>query len=227
MGELKSPWLFRRHDIVRARSSCSSPTPSSSRSRAAASSRRDGCDRRSAPCSTSATASRSGPPPASRGLPASRPRGSVAGIAKAHRLGLQALVYTVDDPKRLLAFASGRRRRRSVIVRIEHWQLLLVGQAEQAGAVGGKPATTRMPTVRGAAREVERSAVSVRSPRHLRDAHARLAPRNVCETTSPASALPASSPFARPMSTVSGRTRQSTRSPRGGHERRRPKRTPA
>ena len=71
MAELKSPWLYRRHDIVARTVALLLPTASSSRSRAARSSRHGGCGPRFEPCSTSATARRSGRPPASPGRRAS------------------------------------------------------------------------------------------------------------------------------------------------------------
>ena len=68
MAELKSPWLYRRHDIVAPNGRTSFlPTASSSRSRAARSSRPGGSGPPCGPSSTSATAPRSGPPPGSPG----------------------------------------------------------------------------------------------------------------------------------------------------------------
>ena len=68
MAELKSPRLYRRHDIVaRTLALLGRDAVVVSFSRAAPSSRRAGCAPRCGRCSTSASVSRSAPPPASPG----------------------------------------------------------------------------------------------------------------------------------------------------------------
>ena len=138
MAELKSPWLYRRHDIV-ARTVRAAPgrRRSSSRSRAARSSRRAGCG----PALAHRAARRlrhvdprRGRLRLGRGLrrrPCDRARnreGPGARPASARLHGQRA-----DAPAR----AAGARRRRGLYrlsgsERGQHW---LVGQAEQARAV--------------------------------------------------------------------------------------------
>ena len=112
MAELKSPWLFRRHDIVRRTVELLGPDAvvvSFSR-RAILETRRLRPALRTVQHVGYGTSIRAAADFAwAAGFDDARvtPRG----IAKAHALGLQALVYTVNEPSRLLALRGARRRR--------------------------------------------------------------------------------------------------------------------
>jgi glycerophosphoryl diester phosphodiesterase len=107
MAELKSPWLFRRHDIVRRTLELLGPDAvvvSFSR-RAILETRRLRPSLRTVQHVGYGTSIRAAAAYAwAAGFDALRvtPRG----IAKAHALGLQALVYTVNEPSRLLALRA-------------------------------------------------------------------------------------------------------------------------
>ena len=105
MVELKSPWLFRRHDFV-ARTVRLLPDDAVVVSFSRAAILRDA----TAPAQPAHRAARRlrdldpAQPAASRGPRASTtPASTARGIAKATALGLKALVYTVNEPARMLA----------------------------------------------------------------------------------------------------------------------------
>ena len=115
---------------------CSAPTRSWSRSPDARSSRRDGCGRRCARCSTSATGRRSAP----RGgfawaVGFDDSRVTTRGLTKAHQLGLRRS-STRSTSRDATARAAGARRRRDL-----RWSSgssvgnSCFGQAEQPGAL--------------------------------------------------------------------------------------------
>ena len=107
MVELKSPWLYRRHDIVRRTVELLGPDAvviSFSR-RAILETRRHRPSLRTVQHVGFGTSIRAAAGYAwAAGFDAARV--TSRGIARAHAQGLQALVYTVDEPARLLALRA-------------------------------------------------------------------------------------------------------------------------
>lgn len=107
MVELKSPWLYRRHDIVRRTVELlgSDAVVISFSRRAILETRRHRPSLRTVQHVGFGTSIRAAAGYAwAAGFDAARV--TSRGIAKAHALGLQALVYTVDEPARLLALRA-------------------------------------------------------------------------------------------------------------------------
>ena len=104
VAEIKSPWLFRRHDIV-ARTVCLLPAEGI----VASFSRRAVLETRHVRPSLRTVqhigfgASIRAAADFAWAAGFADARVSARGVAKAHRLGLQALVYTVNDPERVVA----------------------------------------------------------------------------------------------------------------------------
>ena len=220
MAELKSPWLYR------------APRHRRAHGRAARAATRSSCSfSRRAMLETRQVRPGSADRPARRLRDSIRaaagfawavgfgdPRVTARGIAQGPRARSAGARLHGQRAEHACSRCRARRRRRSsLIVRIE-LAALTRRQAEQPGAVRREAATTRVPTVSGAACAVETSAVSIRSPLSSVDPHPRLAPRNVCEIDLARDAPSGSAPLrrdARPSRAARGRARARRRgSPR-------------